>query len=76
MINRSETSQQGVEARLDTLEIRAAYQDAVIEDLNAALIAQWSKLDQALAQIARLDQRLRESQVGTDAPNDRPPPHY
>ena len=72
---------QALEARIDTLEMRIAYQDDVIDQLNQAIIAQWAKLDQTKAQLERLESRLRDAQdnAGTgpaDTFNNQPPPHW
>lgn len=70
--------QGGMETRIDNLEIQIAYQNEVIEGLNKAVIAQWAKLDEAMARIKRLEDRLREIQVSVvrDAADEVPPPHY
>lgn len=64
--------------RIDNLEMRFAYQDEVIETLNRTIVEQWGKLDQALARIKLLEERLREIPVGAvrDAADETPPPHY
>ncbi len=50
----------------------------MIEALNRTVIEQWAKLDQALARIKLLEDRLREINMGTvrDAADETPPPHY
>lgn len=65
-------------ARIDGLEMRIAYQDETIAVLNKTVIEQWAKLDEALARIKRLEERLREIQVSivADAAEEAPPPHY
>lgn len=65
-------------ARIDTLEMRATYQDQVIEDLNKVIVEQWGKFDHALRRIERLEHRLRDMQdnAGSDGYNEPPPPHY
>jgi SlyX protein len=64
--------------RIDTLEMRIAYQDQAIEDLNKVIVEQWSKLDQALARIDRLENRIMDVQgnAGSDGRDEPPPPHY
>lgn len=64
--------------RIDTLEMRIAHQDRVIETLDKTVIEQWSKLDQALERIRQLETRMREVQVSMirDASEEIPPPHY
>ena len=65
-------------SRLDELEIRIAHQDQTIEDLNAAITAQWTLIERLEARLARLGERVAESEraAGEAAPVDRPPPHY
>lgn len=71
-------AQEAANDRIDNLEMRVAHQDEVIEALNKAVIEQWGKLDQALAWIERLEDRLREINMGAvrDAADEPPPPHY
>ena len=65
-------------ARLDELEMRAVHQDQTIEDLNAAITAQWKLIERLERQVARLAERVAEAEqsAGQAAPVDRPPPHY
>ncbi|WP_445504985.1 SlyX family protein [Microvirga sp. G4-2] len=68
----------GINARLEALEVRVAYQDQVIEDLNQTVIDQWKKIDALKRQLAELLDRVREvedSPAGPRAP-EPPPPHY
>lgn len=70
---------QALEARIEVLEMRIAYQDDAIEQLNQTIIAQWAKLDQTRALVERLDSRMREAQDnsgGADTFNNQPPPHW
>ena len=69
---------QTLAARLETLEVRCAYQDQAIEELNQMVVQQWTKLDLALRKVAELDERLREMREsqGHDAQDEPPPPHY
>ena len=65
-------------ARIDNLEMRITHQDEIIEVLNRTIVEQWGKLDQALAHIKRLEERIREVSDGSgrDAYDEPPPPHY
>ncbi len=65
----------GMNARIDALEMRAAYQDQVIEDLNQAIIEQWKQIDGLKRQLAELLDRVQDVEDGPAAP-ERPPPHY
>lgn len=72
------TAQGGIDERIDNLEVQIAYQNEVIEALDKTVIEQWAKLDQALARIKLLEDRLREVQLSAvrDAADEVPPPHY
>lgn len=78
MADVTETTLDGLGARIDTLEMRIAYQDDVIEDLNKVIVEQWSKFDQMLGRLERLESRIRDSQdnAGQDGYDEPPPPHY
>lgn len=64
-------------ARLDALEMRVAHQDRVIDDLNATITAQWTRIEGLLRQVAALGDRLgeAESRAASTGPV-QPPPHY
>lgn len=63
--------------RIARLEIRLTEQEAVIEDLNAAITAQWGVIDRLTRQLARVQEQVDESafRAGSGAP-EPPPPHY
>ena len=65
-------------SRLDELEMRVVHQDQTIEDLNAAITAQWKLIERLERQMARLAERVADAEQsgGPAAPADRPPPHY
>jgi SlyX protein len=70
--------QEDIAGRIDNLEMQIAYQNEVIDVLNKTVIEQWTKLDQALARIKLLEDRLREIQASVvrDVADEVPPPHY
>ncbi len=63
--------------RIARLEIRLTEQEAVIEDLNAAITAQWGVIDRLTRQLARVQEQVEESafRTASGAP-EPPPPHY
>ena len=63
-------------ARIDGLEMRLAHQDRTIEDLNAAITAQWKQIDALTRQIAQLRKRLQEAEANAPGPANERPPHY
>ena len=68
---------QALEHRLDALEIHVAHQAQAIDDLHAALAAQWTLLDGVKRQLSLVSERLAEaeSRDGAPAPSQKPP-HY
>ena len=65
-------------ARVDALEMRIAYQDETIEDLNKTITAQWKEIDRLARELANLADRMREAEhrALAGAPPEPPPPHY
>jgi SlyX protein len=64
--------------RMEALEVRAAYQDQTIEDLNATITAQWREIERLKRQVLRLEDQVREAEAGAGGPQqpEPPPPHY
>lgn len=54
------TTRRQDDARLEALELRAAHQDRVIDDLNAAVTGQWAMIEALQRRLAMLDSRLAE----------------
>lgn len=62
---------------IERLEIRVAYQDQTIEELNSTVLAQWKAIEELRRDLVRLEGRLRETeQQLPDALPEPPPPHY
>lgn len=61
--------------RLDELEILAAHQARVIEDLNDGLVRQGKEIDRLGRLVEALVERFRavEAQVQSDTPSTKPP---
>jgi SlyX protein len=64
-----------IDNRLEDLEMRLAYQDKTISDLNDVITAQWKKIEALERQLLRLDEELRDID-SMEAPPNRKPPHY
>lgn len=63
--------------RLARLEIRVTEQEAVIEDLNTAITAQWTVIDRLTRQLARLQEQVEDSAFRAGQGGaEPPPPHY
>ncbi len=65
-------------ARIDALEVRVAYQDQTIEDLNQTVVEQWRKIESLRRQLAELLDRVQEVEdsAGPTSRPEPPPPHY
>jgi SlyX protein len=64
--------------RLEALEMRIAHQDATIEDLNAAVTAQWKVIDRLKREVVALTERVSAASLhaARDPREEPPPPHY
>lgn len=62
--------------RIDTLEMRIAYQDDTIETLNQTITAQWKQIDALVRKIAELGERLQDAETNAPGPANERPPHY
>jgi SlyX protein len=72
------TDHDAVQARIEALEVRVAYQDKVIEDLNQTVIDQWKKIDGLRRQLNEVLDRVQEVEDHAGGPSapEPPPPHY
>ena len=62
--------------RLDALEVRIAYQDQTIEDLNTIITEQWQVIDQLRRRLTVLEEQVRSGSYIADPASEKPPPHY
>ena len=63
--------------RIETLEMEAAHRGRMVDDLNAALTAQWKEIDGLKRQLNRLSDQLAELEApNRDGTPEPPPPHY
>jgi SlyX protein len=67
-----------INARLEALEVRIAYQDRTIEELNTAVTAQWRQIEALTKRVERMADRLRsvEENVPPSGEPEPLPPHY
>lgn len=74
----SETTLEGLVERIDSLEMTVTHQDHVISELNRVIVEQWSKFDQVMRRMERLEDRIANGQdsAGQNAYDEPPPPHY
>lgn len=66
---------ESIDKRLEELEMRLAYQEKTISDLNDVITAQWKKIEALERQLLRLDEELRDID-SMEAPPNQKPPHY
>ena len=62
-------------ARVDTLEVALAYQDDLIEQLNATVTEQARMIDMLKRRMDELKERVLDLQAA-GAPRDEPPPPH
>lgn len=67
---------QEIEARIEALETRIAYQDHTIEELNATITDQWKAIDLLTKKLAMMEEQVRSGSYIADPATDKPPPHY
>jgi SlyX protein len=63
-------------ARLDALEMRIAFQDQTIEELNATITQQWKAIDALTRKLTTLEEQVRSGSQIADPSTEAPPPHY
>lgn len=63
------------QARIDELEIKAAFQEQLITDLNDELVKHGQRIAELEQQLTRLVENLKNPQEDTEAADQRPP-HY
>lgn len=66
---------QCMQQRIDELEMKAAFQEQVIQDLNDELIRHGTRITQLEQQMTRLIENVKNPEEKTD-PTDERPPHY
>lgn len=63
--------------RLTALEERVAHQDRTIEDLNAAVTAQWREIDRLQRRLQMIDDQIAAVELlARTGQSEPPPPHY
>jgi len=72
------TEPNALDARAEALEMRVAFQERTIEDLNEAIARQWKEIDALGRKVARLEEQIQDLRASAAAPGESepPPPHY
>ncbi|HCF4680968.1 TPA: SlyX family protein [Pseudomonas aeruginosa] len=67
-----------LDARMDDLECRQAFQDDTLQALNDVVVEQQRSIERLQLQVAALIKRLEDVQglVGKAGEDEAPPPHY
>ena len=70
--------QQNLEQRIAELEMKSAFQETAIEELNQSLIEQQFLIDKTQVQLRYLVNKLKDMQPSNIASQaeETPPPHY
>ncbi len=64
------------DARLEALEVKAAYAEDLLDQLNLALYRQQQRIDQLQAELAELRRQVPEGGAAPPSLRDELPPHY
>ena len=64
------------DSRIDALEIRLAYSERTIEELNAALTEQWGLIEALRRRLDQMEEQVRSGTYIADPASEKPPPHY
>ena len=64
-----------LQARIVELEVKVAYQDKALRDLDEIVVAYAARVDELARQLTELRQRTDDSASAGEI-TDEPPPHY
>lgn len=70
------TDLQAITDRLEALEMRIAFQDQTIEELNTTITAQWRQIDLLTRKLEQMEVQVRSGVHIADPATEPPPPHY
>lgn len=70
------TDLQAITERLEAMEMRIAFQDQTIEELNTTITAQWRQIDLLTRKLEQMEQQVRSGVHIADPATEPPPPHY
>ncbi|WP_295854526.1 SlyX family protein [uncultured Xylophilus sp.] len=62
--------------RLDDLEVKAAYTEDLLDQLNLTIYRQQQQIDRLTEQVRLLREQAPEAGPGARGPADERPPHY
>jgi SlyX protein len=65
-----------MDARIDDLEIRIAFMEDLIDEMNRTLFRQQQRIDLLTGEVVALREQLRNAPSETATPRDEIPPHY
>ena len=68
-------SAQDPNERFISLEMKVAYQEKLISELNEVLLERGNEIDQLVRRVLSLERMVREGTDGREFPHERPP-HY
>ena len=71
------TELQEIESRVTELEIKSAFSEDLVEELNRTVYRQQQQIDQLQLELAALRRQVQASQpAAPGSPGDERPPHY
>ncbi len=62
--------------RIEQLEVRIAYGERMMDELNSVITAQWREIEALRRDFGRLTERLAEVEAAGPPEDEPPPPHY
>lgn len=72
----TESVQQDLAGRIEALEIKSAFQEDLIESLNAVVVRQQDEIRRMEHEFRRLQDSFEDLSNNDTAVVDTPPPHY
>ncbi len=71
-----DTVDKSLSERIEELEIRSAFQEDLLRDLDEVMRAQADQIDRLQRELISLREQLTQEGEGSNAIEDEKPPHY
>ncbi|MDB5829802.1 MAG: SlyX protein [Variovorax sp.] len=70
------TQDQDIDRRLEALEVKAAFTEDLLEQLNMTIYRQQQRIDGLVQQLVELRRQTPDDAAGARSARDELPPHY